>query len=445
MRHVPFALACASVLALADSALAHDFRVNRFDDQFDGVCDAHCSLRDAISAHNQMGQGPNRILLPAGTFQLSLPPEYGEEGEVYDEDANLNGDLDVLAGSVILVGAGRDSSIIDGGRLDRLFEVASTAVLDVRDLTLRNGFTSTNGGAIENRGQVIVRRSRLADNLISYQWDGQHYGGAIYNEGTLVVYDSLFQHNVININDSGSAQGGALFNAGRLQVRDTLFENNVVDTDDVTGFGAALFNIGEASMARVAILGGRGDGQGTAVRNDGNGVLTLSNATITGSGSQESETDAAVSNGSDHWAYPGSPRLKLLNVTIAGNGQMGLYNDGFLELRNSIIVDNPQNNCVNYGTIVRSAGLLLGSDSGNCPADLYVDEQAIYGRVLYALRDNGAGLPTFSLPPVSPALDSGVGMCPTVDQRGYPRPQDGDGDGLVGCDLGAYERGPRVH
>jgi hypothetical protein len=53
-------------------------------------------------------------------------------------------------------------------------------------------------------------------------------------------------------------------------------------------------------------------------------------------------------------------------------------------------------------------------------------------------------LPTFSLPPISPALDAGVGLCPQVDQRGYPRPQDGDGDGVVVCDLGAYERGSKV-
>jgi hypothetical protein len=61
--------------------------------------------------------------------------------------------------------------------------------------------------------------------------------------------------------------------------------------------------------------------------------------------------------------------------------------------------------------------------------------------VLYALTDNSVGLPTFGLPPASPALDAGVGAYPTVDQRGYPRPRDGNGDGLAVCDLGAYERG----
>jgi CSLREA domain-containing protein len=441
MRLSPLALAVA--FPLCTSLQAQDFRVNLFDDQYDGVCDAHCSLRDAVSASNALG-GSNRILLPAGTYTLALPPEYGEEGEVYDEDQNLNGDLDVLAGSVILVGAGRDSSIINGALVDRLFEVEAGAALTVQDLTLRNGFTSENGGAIENRGRLLVRRSLFGGNRIRYSWNGDHHGGAIYNRGSLEVYDSFFESNFISVGDSGGAFGGALFNAGTLVVRDTLFRRNSVSTDDVTGIGAALFNIGTASVARSAFLDSSADGQGIAIRNDGNGDLTLANITVSGSSSSEYETDAAVANGSGYAMFPGTPRMSLLHATIAANSSVGLHNQGTLTLRNSLIVDNEEGNCTTVGAGLRVRGLLLGADAGNCPADIYVNDQAIYGKVLYALRDNGAGLPTFSLPPASPALDAGVGTCPSVDQRGYPRPQDSDGDGVVGCDLGAYERGPKV-
>jgi hypothetical protein len=43
--------------------------------------------------------------------------------------------------------------------------------------------------------------------------------------------------------------------------------------------------------------------------------------------------------------------------------------------------------------------------------------------------------------PYSPAVDAADPVsCPATDQRGYPRPMDGNGDGQVGCDIGAIER-----
>ncbi len=432
MRPAMPVVVCASVLSLSNPVLAQDFQVNLFDDEYDGVCDAHCSLRDAVSASNKLGNVTSRIVLPAGLYSLSRRPE-SEPGEIYDEDSNLDGDLDVLSGNLTLVGAGRDTTIIEGGGIDRLFEVAAHAVLQVNDLTLSNGFSMTDGAGIENRGQVIVRRSLLKNNRIRNEWGGRSRGGAIYNDGTLVIYDSIFEANHIFVGEMGFANGGALFNAGKLEVRDTLFQGNAATTDDVTGGGGTLYNTGVASVARVAIIGSESDGPGLAVRNDGQGVLTLSNATVAASRSWDFETEAAVFNNN-------SARMKLLHVTIAGNPTAGLINNGTLELRNSLIVANEYGNCANNGTLSQSEGVLLGLDSSNCVAAIYVDNQAINGKVLQVLKERGAGLPSFGLPPHSPALDAGVGLCPQVDQRGYPRPADGDGDGVAGCDIGAFER-----
>ncbi len=52
---------------------------------------------------------------------------------------------------------------------------------------------------------------------------------------------------------------------------------------------------------------------------------------------------------------------------------------------------------------------------------------------------------THALLPGSPAIDAGVAAdCPTTDQRGRPRPIDGNGDGEATCDAGAYEFNPRA-
>jgi len=47
---------------------------------------------------------------------------------------------------------------------------------------------------------------------------------------------------------------------------------------------------------------------------------------------------------------------------------------------------------------------------------------------------------THALLPGSPARDAALDAdCPGVDQRGYARPADGDGDFVARCDVGAYE------
>ena len=59
------------------------------------------------------------------------------------------------------------------------------------------------------------------------------------------------------------------------------------------------------------------------------------------------------------------------------------------------------------------------------------------------LADNGGKTHTRALPIGSPAIDTGPPSCfgLTTDQRGYPRPVEGDMSGTAECDIGAYEFG----
>ena len=129
------------LLAVAASAAAQTIRVTTTQDTV--ANDGHCSLREALdsaatdtpsgSAAGECagGAGADTIVLGPGRFALSRTGA--------GEDANVTGDLDVVGGSVTVVGAGATSTKIDANHLDRAFDVLLGASLTLRKLTITGG------------------------------------------------------------------------------------------------------------------------------------------------------------------------------------------------------------------------------------------------------------------------------------------------------------------
>jgi len=440
----PLMLFCAALAAVPGFAVAIDLRVSKTTDSLDGVCDADCSLREAVLTANLL-PGPDRILLGNATYQLTFPPEHGDEGEILDEDLNLNGDLDVI-GELEVLGLGQGLSTIDGSANDRILEVLSGAKLKVRKLTLRNGRTTGYGAGIENHGDTLVWHVHLRGNRASAGFDpGQ--GGGIANYGSLDVHYAVFDDNSSNAGEAYLGHGGALYNSGTLWVRDTLFSNNRSSDDNDAALGGALYNNGIADVARSAFIGNISYGSGGAISNDGNGLLKLTNSTVSANQSGE-YYGGAISNGQVYPPTDGLPDMRLINVTIADNRNYGLTNNGKLLVRNSLVSGNWNDyfdqsmNCKNEGpdAVYQAIGLLLGNGPGNCTADLYVENAETFTRVIYPLADNNGPTQTHALRKGSLAVDAGIGSCTQHDQRRLSRPRDGNGDGISVCDLGAYER-----
>jgi fibronectin-binding autotransporter adhesin len=125
---------------LEDRVVLSTFRVNTLLDtvavnlQTGKDASGHISLRSAIMAADAKPNG-DTIILPKGTITLTIAGA--------NEDNSATGDLDIT-GKLTIQGKNANQTIIDGGSLDRVFQVLSGTVT-ISGVTIRHGRADQGG------------------------------------------------------------------------------------------------------------------------------------------------------------------------------------------------------------------------------------------------------------------------------------------------------------
>jgi hypothetical protein len=356
---------------------------------------------------------------------------------------------------------------------------------------------SSGGG-----GSLTITNSEIGASGAANQAQGQSTnpgrGGGIYfapaSNATLSVTDSRIVANAVNSNGGGS-QGGGVFIGGAtgstISFTRTLIDGNsaapITSTDPARGAGVYIDGPG-ATFTDSLITSSTGSVQLGADANQGSGIFVNSS-----SGAVKLVGTTVASNGFTGGTKSGGGiynkgTLVLLNSTVDGNsagfsgsgggltqaaGTATIVNSTFANnsssdgdsikqsggtatVRGSILDTSNDVNC--SGTIT-TGGFNVVSD-GSCDLTAGTDiEDATTG--LGGLADNGStvaagGTTGGSAVPVqteepdlstSDAIDRiPAASCTndasnplTADQRGFPRPIDGNADFTDACDSGAVE------
>lgn len=442
------------------------------------VFDGYCSLPEAITAANT-----NNV------YRECLPGEIGMDiiqfaGNVTGT-ITLSAALPVITEDLVITGPGAGVLTINGSDgAYHIFEI-DVGVSGQRTVTII-GMTLTGAGS--NRNAIIVQQYSnlyLSDSIVT-----ENNGTGILNDGTNVHIDD----SEISWNRS-SYDGGGIYNRGYIYLSNTIIANNsaqngggiahqfdgyiwirngsIIRDNTAADWGGGIYQWGgRIDITHSTIGPGNQSFSGGGIYNSGylnntnSGFLVMSNSTLSGN-------TAAYGGGIFRSVQSVTGRASLANVTITNNrstataepGGGGLMIDALggpapagTYIGNSILAGNHVNtasgatgpDCVG---MITSSGYNIIGNSEECFGEDTSDQLDV-DPMLGPLQDNGGPTLTHALLVTSPAIDAAnptgcLGdhdqdpLTPseelTQDQRGDPRPLDGDADGTTVCDSGAYE------
>ncbi|HLM01841.1 MAG TPA: CSLREA domain-containing protein [Pyrinomonadaceae bacterium] len=334
-----------SILLLAGAAqqsLAATLTVTKAADTNDAVCNADCSLREAVAVAQE-----------------------------YDEikfAANLAGQTITLSNSISisksLTITGIDTLKISGGNLVRIFSIMNGAKATLRNLDLGNGYMDSRqqpfvgvGGAIAVYWSSLELDDCYVHNSKAFTW-----GGGIWAIGSAVI----IKNSLIAANKANAGGGGISIQGSRLSISNTRFNLNGAATNG----GAVWVSDCRMLMRDSSIYKSSAKSGGALYLTEANdkGVYTIRDSAI--------HHNSAQSAGGIY----NEATLNLINSTVSSNyatagsgGGLSNHNQAFLRnvtmTLNNATGDaggiNSVSGDVNFGNTIVAANTNAGNFSPN--------------------------------------------------------------------------------
>lgn len=387
-----------------------------------------CTLRAAIMEANAWSILQDTIEVPPGHYRLVLPASAGGGRLRITEDVRVQG-------------AGPGVTLIDGNHQTPIFGIygPSEPEVSISGLTIQNGRgVSASGAGIE-----------------------------VLEGSTLALSDCTVENNEANL------MGGGIFNDGHLHISRCTIKNNRVPiglgkTDPDAGggqqhSGGGIMNASDGNLiVENSTISGNVSSRGGGIRNGG-GDVTIKNTTISQNAARyrggglmnHGQAEIAFSTIAFNQARSAPPHPISQDPERGGGG---LINTGEISMSSTILADNQDEELVDFspdcrsydsGTISSHGRNILGIRTQNC--NIALDNTDIVGNLVNPLAQQAnadlspnGGITHTHLPRLEgQAVDRGAVFppCPTIDQRGFVRPVDGNDNGNAECDSGSVERG----
>ena len=382
--------------------------------------------------------------------------DFGVQGTITLTNGTSGGSALAIEKNIQINGPGAANLTIevpaDAPPFMSVFNINSNVVASMADLTI----TGDRLGGVNNYGTLALTNCAIANCTV---FDLAVYAGGIFSLGDLSLTKCIIT------NCSTPLASGGILCCGPLTLRQCTIASNLSG-----GQGGGI----EAIQARVVIdsctISGNhavGDYGGAK----GGGIclfectLMMTNSTVSGNladayydasgggiyasdSSLQLESCTIVSNYAyNSWGTPWPNPVPSPNVgggilfTTSSSTSTAVFESGnsiFAGNVSTISQSSPVGSDCTGDMLSLGYNLIQDTNSSTITGDTTGN---IYGRdpLLGPLQDNGGPTLTHALLPGSPAINAGSPLnFPPTDQRGFPRFQDGDGNGST-ADIGAFE------
>ncbi|MBW4614044.1 MAG: hypothetical protein KME21_12365 [Desmonostoc vinosum HA7617-LM4] len=310
----------------------------------------------------------------------------------------LGGSSLIITDDVSIDGSGAELLTVSGNNASRVFEIRSSATVDIEGLTITKGYISDapdieydseiyNGGGIFNRGILTVSNSIISGNR-SGLYGGGIDNGDIYNTGgTLTIINSIVSDNYAQIgggitnggtltvsnstitNNSADLLGGGITNGGTMTVNNSTIISN--STKAVSSAGGGIFNQNTLTVNNTTITDNSAY-NGAGIYNDG--TMTVNSSTINSNSAEDK--GGGIYTGNSYGGVTMTVNSSTINNNSAGQEGGGIFNYDTLTVNNSTI----SSNSTKYG-----GGIFNGNEYDDSYSYLMVSNSTI-------IANSGSGI-----------------------------------------------------
>jgi predicted outer membrane repeat protein len=243
-------------------------------------------------------------------------------------ETSTAGDLDVSC-DLTLLGANSATTFIDGGGVDRVFDVEAVLNVSFQNVTIQNGLgqSGDEGGAVNATGgnlsftNVILRNNSVSSEggaistttgnitLTNCSLIGNHAevdGGAIHTtKGAITITNSTLQLN------TAGGSGGAIDMDGSVSTETLSITNSSVNNNRAGDEGGAIADFSTASItiSKAVVINNVSGSEGGAISTDGSLTIDSSNVGF----------NTAGSDGGAIYADDGKNLLQITNSNLSAN------------------------------------------------------------------------------------------------------------------------------
>ncbi len=367
--------------------------VDSFRDSANGL-----SLRNAIAVSNADPTVRRTIILEAGRYTIDIPHQSdptliftSAQAQQFCSSVpfstgwsdSTNGDLDI-EGNLTILGDSKESSLIDGRNLDRVFKVHPNASLTLKRITVSGGVSPADqgGGGILSAGELHLEQVLVRDNRAVGTASSINRGGGVAAWGGLLTITES------QITENQSDFGGGVFLCGQATA-----VTNQSTIDDNRGGGFVSYslsdskienstlssNFGGAILSRARdFAGGLGVSYSPSISRDGQRIVYLSNALNLVPGDTNGTSDVFVYDRTTGYVDRASVSTSLQQANRASEAP-AINGDGsrivFLSTANTLVggddlfsKDVFQRDRVNGTTTLESATPNASRDARGIPA-----------------------------------------------------------------------------